>query len=658
MNMAHSNDVFWQIDGQTAPHSGDKKAFGGLHSMYYGVWLDDPLGEFTCPMAVVESVGTGQINLGIGSPQLSFWHMISLVDHRTVGAGFLRSADRGVVQIQTISNAGNSPWTDLPAVQNAYDEQSGTNFFNCMFDPVDDGTTEDDFFDPTDPARSTGPSSTCFPAFSYGCMGSTVNPFDANSICNAGTPPTQADTPDLGDGTWVKTVIDLSAYRGRRARIRYLVTSIKANAETHEEQFFPFNPIPNDDGWWIDDVVISDTLQNPATIVNDQYNLDTCSISGASCIGQCSLGLQDCGPGFPACGVGAGTCVLPCGAGQGTCTGPAQGCGAGCTSVNARIVVETASETLTNPASIETAAPGQVVSFNAADPTDPSVANACLSGTLQFRFCISGDPDGGGPGLPDADCDDDEDETLRGWTENPTYTDAPQTTAAYVTEVRCSTTQNCLDSQLIEVDVACPGKGGSSVNSLGLADIRASESCQGGANAGDTCVDAFDCDSGVCGNAILTWSGEPLAVDTWTSVQMDNSDDLLGYTGTTTNSGVLVTSMVMGANPSSGFFKAYLVKANGPTNHTNTAIERCEETDVSCDITADCPGFFCSTSGAPCVTVNDCPLFADTCDQEECFPVQVEGYFCNSVTWRSGGLAEIPEYPGTPPARDTTLLNP
>ena len=36
-----------------------------------------------------------------------------------------------------------------------------------MFDPADDGSDEDDYFDPTDPNRRLGPSSTCAPEFAF-----------------------------------------------------------------------------------------------------------------------------------------------------------------------------------------------------------------------------------------------------------------------------------------------------------------------------------------------------------------------------------------------------------------------------------------------------------------------------------------------------------
>jgi hypothetical protein len=254
MNLQHADAVYWQVDGVDT--------------------LTDPPGQFTTPMAVVESVATSEpINLGIHTPELSWWHQVSLIDGRSLRQiDPSRSADRGVVQYKTVGLSGGdtSDWTRLEPFQNAYDTQAYDFYFNCMFDPVDDGSTEDDFYDPTDPNRRLGPSSTCFPQFTYSCVGDTDTPFQVDNICNASVQPGAGDAGDLGTGTWVQSKVDLTPLRGRRIKLRYLVSSLKAEAENYEEQFGsaqdPFNPNPGDDGWWIDDVTIDETLSNPAII--------------------------------------------------------------------------------------------------------------------------------------------------------------------------------------------------------------------------------------------------------------------------------------------------------------------------------------------------------------------------------------------------------
>jgi hypothetical protein len=360
MNLAQSNAVFWGRDGSTVGNFIDGgRAHTSNHSLYYGIFLASPV-AFTTPMATLESVRTiDPINLGVGngactgngvplacctgvgegncSPQLRFWHQVSLLDDRNLGAvPVLRSADRGVVQLQLADSdtgVATGDWIQLTPFQNVYDEQAVDNYFNCMFDPTDDGNTEDTYFDPADPDRRLGPSSTCFPDFTFGYLGDTDQGFNPTNIGNADTPPPPLPTPSLGTGTWVESKVDLSAFRGRRVRLRYLVSSLKATQENWEAQFM-LNPSPNDDGWWIDNIAVSGTLTNPVDVVVDTTN-----------------------------NAGLGTCPVLC---------------AGGTTVN----VEVNPGELINPALVLTDAPGQPINVNAVT----SVANDCLSGGPQYQF--------------------------------------------------------------------------------------------------------------------------------------------------------------------------------------------------------------------------------------------------------------------------------
>jgi len=72
-----------------------------------------------------------------------------------------------VVQAQLANETGTpiSEWLKLVPFVNVYDSQANSNYYNCTFDPIDDGNTEEDFFDPVYPYRSLGPSSTCTPEF-------------------------------------------------------------------------------------------------------------------------------------------------------------------------------------------------------------------------------------------------------------------------------------------------------------------------------------------------------------------------------------------------------------------------------------------------------------------------------------------------------------
>jgi hypothetical protein len=338
------------------------------------------------------------------------------MDGRFLNTPQSRNADRGVVQLKVVDSAdiGTSDWIKLEPFQNTYDTQNTDFYFNCMFDPVDDGTTEDDFFDPTDPERRLGPSSTCFPELSYSCVGDTDEPFGTGNICNATTEPSAGDAGDLGTGTWVETKVDLTEYKARRVKLRFLVATIKGQAETHDDQFSDANPGPWDDGWWVDDVTVDETLSLPAAILVDPDVLQHCS--GDPAVG--CLTVADC--------VDAGT--------AGPCEGQAPQCGPTCVTITT--VVATTPDATGGPLDELLPAPGISIELDAS----PSFGT-CLDGALQFRFAVDGGSE------------------LRAWSEDPTFVDAPPSDVGYLVEVRCSTDTSCMGSAVVDVQVDCPTTG-------------------------------------------------------------------------------------------------------------------------------------------------------------------------------------------------------
>ena len=287
-----ADEYFWQT---TAQH-----AHTGLRSLYWGIELGNE--NFTTPFSKLQAVETqAPINLGydrvcsvtrlqtcnvdgdcpggescvFANPRLQFLHQVSLMNNRAVNSGVGESADVGVVQVQPVANDGTEgDWQRVESVVNPYDEQHTNNFFNCTFDPIDDGNTEDDFFDPTDPNRNQGPSSTCIPAVSWVNMGSTAGDFDEFALGNA---VGGAEAGSVGDGTWINADIDLQLFRGRRVNLRFVESGLKAGGLRTWEQAFQFNPDPADDGWFIDSITVVDTITSPATIGED---LDVVSLPG------------------------------------------------------------------------------------------------------------------------------------------------------------------------------------------------------------------------------------------------------------------------------------------------------------------------------------------------------------------------------------------
>jgi hypothetical protein len=447
MSLDQSNAIWWQVDGIDTGSPDGGRAKSGNYSAYYGAYLTEPAGNFTTPLASVESVATRTpINLGVGSPELSWWHQITIMDWTNLNTAFMTSADRAVIQYKEVDLAGDdtSVWMNLQPFQNSYDQQAYLNYFNCMFDPVDDGTTEDDFFDPSDPTRSLGPSSTCFPEFIYACLGDTDDPFQVENICNATTLPTPADAGTLGTGTWVQSKIDLATLRGRRIHLRFLVSSLRGTGDTYEE-WFDTNPSPEDDGWWVDDVMVDETLSNPALLLVDTNLVQHCRDDlTAGC-----LTTQDCidaaltGPCESSC---AGNPAVICATDQdcvdGGTTGPCIGapeCPETCTSITAQVVTDP--DNTGGPLDELLTAPGQPIEMDAS-----SSFGTCLDGALQFRFSA----DAGAT-------------LLREYSENPVFIAAPQTDAEYLVEVRCSTDTDCSGSASVDVDVDCPSSGNASL---------------------------------------------------------------------------------------------------------------------------------------------------------------------------------------------------
>lgn len=271
-NPAHADAVWWHLSGPNFSPAGGR-GFGGFHSLFYGQDLGPPE-NWTTPMAVLEGAGMidpVHIARDAVEPTLIWKHQVSLADGRAFSLPYKQTYDRGAVAVQVAADdgAGVGPWFKVDPYQNPYDQQNAPIIINCGFDPVDDGNTEDDFFAPGDPNRRFGPSSTCYPEHIYADIGDTDEPFDAANLGRADGPGLQGL---WGIGTWIESKVDLSRFRGRSIRVRFVASSLEANPspqDTWDSLFGGINPIPGDDGWWIDDVEVSALVATAATVAKD-----------------------------------------------------------------------------------------------------------------------------------------------------------------------------------------------------------------------------------------------------------------------------------------------------------------------------------------------------------------------------------------------------
>jgi hypothetical protein len=274
------------------------RAFGGTGSIHWGIDLGASLG-YTSRFAQLEAIRlNAPVSLGyrnvcsqtrttlctidancpggqfcdVTRPSLRMKHQVSLMDSRTINSAPGKNADRGVVSLQVADSGGTGvgPWIKLEPFENVYDQQANDNYFNCMFDPIDDGNDEDSLFPSGDPAEIYGPSSTCTPAFSWAFIGETFNPFAVGNIGQASDGPGLAGT--VGNGTWIQSSFNLERFRGRSVRMRTLVAGVKVGGNTTYEQAFQSNPDPGDDGWWVDNVEFTDAIDSAAVVSADTNN--------------------------------------------------------------------------------------------------------------------------------------------------------------------------------------------------------------------------------------------------------------------------------------------------------------------------------------------------------------------------------------------------
>ena len=352
------------------------RALLGVKSLHLGVHLEvsNPSRDTTRNKHVmsVRTINPINIPLAGASPQLNFAQQVSFVDSSAgVNVSPGEGVDRGVVEVQrTLGGVAQGSWIKIYPFENGYDEQGTDDFSNCVFDPTDDGNTETDFFDPGDPNRRLGPSSTCFPEFCFVHQGQTDyrKRFDQTDIgnasdgpglqgcfntctllssractdnadcsgfgaCGTGCLPPNTTTTINNPGTWVRPRFDLSAFAANSLNLRFLFSSIEIGSTEYMDGFFGRPDLSGDDGWYIDDINIAEAIDTPLTL-----STDTATIASP----------------------------LPCGA---------------CGTITAVLDA--------TPASLP--APGQIVTLTAKQST----ADKCINGILQYQFW--NDVNGNGP---------------------------------------------------------------------------------------------------------------------------------------------------------------------------------------------------------------------------------------------------------------------
>ena len=150
---------------------------------------------------------------------------------------------------------------------------------------IDEATPGDDWENIVEDYMDGTPAGDNSGAFAISIVGDTFanSPFGENNIGNASDPPGLKG--ELGAGTWVESKVSLERFRGRRLRIRYLETSLKLGTTENWEAAFQNNPDPGDDGWWLDNIEIDNTLITNATITKDAFAPPASTLCAVPCTG-------------------------------------------------------------------------------------------------------------------------------------------------------------------------------------------------------------------------------------------------------------------------------------------------------------------------------------------------------------------------------------
>jgi hypothetical protein len=404
----------------------------------YTPFLDNPMSYHANRIQWIEKTESIQLlsaAAGAEPPKLEMWTMVSLADTRAFVGPMPRTLDAAVTgvcvdrngnnQCDTINDGdGTERWEVIDPKINPYSSWKAPNFINCAYDPTDDGSTEDDFFENS---QRYGPSSTCYPNLVESCLGRTSDPsFIITSVyqhptCFPETGDFDVEVPGLyetastgggtGTGVWAKQVYDLSKYRGQKILLRFLSTGTGIAGVDIWGNFVE-GFLNADDGWYIDDIVVTG-------VSSTDFNLSIDNAIGGSA-------------GCPTTTCGSATsrvAVLPYP--RNDKNGEPKPAAA-CTDATLEYcdfdedgTVDSSGTTADSPA------PRQAFVIEARE----SETDTCFGGALEFRFEIAGG------------------EVLSDWSTLQDILVDPLETTTYDVSVRCSTDTSCENTQSVTIDV-------------------------------------------------------------------------------------------------------------------------------------------------------------------------------------------------------------
>jgi len=216
--------------------------------------------------------------------------MITMPDDEGIGHGFIHDGETfggGQVQISLLEADGRfDRWRRLTPGFNGYDSTDQVGISLCGFDPTDDAVIADNLtlcdHGPlwADLGDVRGNDATC------------TTDTDANdpmhkdcgaiSSCTGG--PGCTENGSVGPGVWARSAFDLSPFAGRVARLRWIGMVEGGWSFGISRSFFEPQPggvayqyFEGDDGWWIDDIVLTDLRAAGLPCTDDTDGAQNCA---------------------------------------------------------------------------------------------------------------------------------------------------------------------------------------------------------------------------------------------------------------------------------------------------------------------------------------------------------------------------------------------
>jgi hypothetical protein len=433
--------------------TGGQKSHSGQNSLHMGAHFDatDNLAGDTTHFRALQGFQSAPINLALfprpGDMELSFYHIARLMDNNGVGPGNENQCvDCGDVQVQVDSDADANVdnwgfWDKLVPFQNVYDHKPNAfsvfGTYYCEFTPTDTGTA------PPNPRGVH--ETTCYPLGTWSHCGSTIGTTPAATVNCVG--PGEVDP--TGVGVWVQTKFNLSGFLGQRVRLRWIAESWVFD-ETDSSYFETgpgWNTTQQDDGWWLDDIRVTGTIQSQFT-----PQADLAPSPGATCPADpCNQALGDGG-------------------------------------TNVVLKITDLNGALLDGVSTFPFA-GQSIRVSA---IDSSIVGGCVGGVAEYEFSKDG-------------------VVKQAFGPKTFYLDAPESAASYSARARCSTDFSCTSITGASIAVnPYTGDGSDAIfanppnQNLGVRYFRG-VCTAGSAGVGAPCNDAADCGtSGVCSVTVAT----------------------------------------------------------------------------------------------------------------------------------------------------------